>query len=307
MATTASPTDSLDLILRFSTAHPDLLLPVSHSNATTGLDLKQHIRRHLPSPYADARLRLICAGKIVPDDKALGKSLIVAVPPRARADDEKGKGNGKLPVRDAAARVYIHVSVGDSLAPSELAAEKQQAVDAAAALQEDASIRVTPTSQYNATAHAYTTPAPQGFDRLASAGFTAAEVTALRTQFLAIQSHTHTPDTMPQGAALLALEEAWLNSTSTNTASDSPEAGGFGSEDAGGLEDMLYGNLIGFFWPVGAMGWVMREEGVWTRRRQIAVLGGFLVNLTFGFLRYQQPPCRSCQSCADCWLVRFMN
>ena len=57
-----------------------------------------------------------------------------------------------------------------------------------------------------------------------------------------------------------------------------------GAEDAG-LEDMLWGNLIGFFWPIGAFCWLLREEGVWSRRRQIAVFSGVLVNLTFGFLR----------------------
>ena len=94
---------------------------------------------------------------------------------------------------------------------------------------------------------------------------------------------------MPTGADLLALEEQWLDSGSGGGAGGGAGgddgAGGFGSEEAGGLEDMFYGNLIGFFWPLGAMCWLMREEGVWTRRRQIAVLSGFLVNLTFGFLR----------------------
>jgi hypothetical protein len=91
---------------------------------------------------------------------------------------------------------------------------------------------------------------------------------------------------MPTGAELLALEERWLDNGSDATGgSATGDGGGFGAEDAGGLEDMLYGNLIGFFWPIGAMCWLMREEGVWSRRRQIAVLSGFLVNLTFGFAR----------------------
>ncbi|KAI7608837.1 hypothetical protein KC343_g12533 [Hortaea werneckii] len=91
---------------------------------------------------------------------------------------------------------------------------------------------------------------------------------------------------MPSGPDLLALEERWLDSGSNASAGGGEEgAGGFNSEDAGGLEDMLYGNLMGFFWPMGAMFWLMREEGVWSRRKQIAVLSGFLVNITFGFLR----------------------
>ena len=54
---------------------------------------------------------------------------------------------------------------------------------------------------------------------------------------------------------------------------------------AGGLDDILWGNVMGFFWPVGAVVWGFREEGVWSKRRQIAVLTGVLVNLAFSVLR----------------------
>lgn len=53
----------------------------------------------------------------------------------------------------------------------------------------------------------------------------------------------------------------------------------------GALEDMLWGNLMGFFWPVGAAVWLTREEGVWSKRRQVAVVTGVLVNLAFGVMR----------------------
>lgn len=49
---------------------------------------------------------------------------------------------------------------------------------------------------------------------------------------------------------------------------------------------MLWGNVIGFFWPLGALVWGGREEvGVWTERRRVAVLMGVIVNLVFGFAR----------------------
>ena len=51
------------------------------------------------------------------------------------------------------------------------------------------------------------------------------------------------------------------------------------------LEDTLLGNVLGFFWPVGALVWGLREENVWTRRRQISVLTGVLLNMAFGFLK----------------------
>lgn len=286
----------LDLVIRFSTAHPDILLPVPHPSRTTGLFLKQLLRAHLSAPASSSRLRLIHAGKVLPDTLALSKSLHVTTPPSRDDDGRSGKSSakaqGKQPDRDtklpATARVYIHCSVGDTLTPSELAAEATQAQDADAALL--STTPPPPTTTLNAeadpTTTTTTTPAPRGFDRLLTAGFTPAEVATLRTQFLAIQSHAHTPDTMPTGPTLLALEERWLDSGSAPSGTgDEAAAGGFGAEDAGALEDLLYGNLIGFFWPVGAMGWLMREQGVWSRRKQIAVLSGFLVNLTFGFLR----------------------
>ncbi|KAL8655208.1 MAG: hypothetical protein Q9210_001037, partial [Variospora velana] len=120
---------------------------------------------------------------------------------------------------------------------------------------------------------------------------------SLRSQFLALTAHNHTPDTMPSSVAMRRLEERWLD----NSASLAPRANADGSagtgemdnaandddddDGRGALEDMLWGNLLGFFWPVGAAVWLMREEGVWSKRRQLAVVTGVLVNLAFGAMR----------------------
>ncbi|KAK0367370.1 hypothetical protein LTR91_007371 [Friedmanniomyces endolithicus] len=287
---------SLDIVVRFSTSNPDLVIPIVKPSATTGLSLKRQIRAQLDAPASESRLRLIHAGKVLPDPAALSTSINVTRPPPTREDGSKSaRAKGKQPDREiktVASRVYIHCSIGDALTPAELAVEANEAQEADAALLSKPKTSTPTIREQDAsasTSDSTTTPAPRGFDRLLSAGFTPAEVTTLRTQFLAIQSHTHTPDTMPTGPELLALEERWLDSGSNpSTAgggSGGEDAGGFGDEDEGGLEDMLYGNLIGFFWPIGAMGWLMREEGVWSRRKQIAVLSGFLVNLLFGSLR----------------------
>jgi hypothetical protein len=285
----------LDVVVRFSTSNSDLVIAIPNPSSTSALSLKQQIRSQLEGAAASARLRLIHAGKVLQDNVALSKGLNVTIPPPPSTSEGAGKSEkakGKQPVRDAsgpppAARVYIHCSIGDALTSSELASEIKAAEDADKALiSKTSSLNTTPGTQQDGAATSTTTPAPRGFDRLLSTGFTPAEVAALRTQFLAIQAHTNTPDTMPSGPELLALEEQWLDNThSTTSGADGMETGGFGGEEAGGLEDMLWGNLIGFFWPIGAMCWLMREEGVWSRRRQIAVISGFLVNLTFGFLR----------------------
>ncbi|KAK4555601.1 hypothetical protein LTR86_007354 [Recurvomyces mirabilis] len=285
------PTDKipLDIVVRFSTSTPDVVLNVPHPSTTSVVSLKQRIRAQLSAPASESRLRLIHAGK----------SLHGSVPPPIAPSDEEErskseKAKGKQPQRDqaqekkaVAVRVYVHCAIGDVLSATDLAIEATQAQEADEALRSQsptANTTTTSTEDGGAKDASTTTPAPRGFDRLLTAGFTAPEIATLRTQFLAIQAHTHTPDTMPSGPALLALEERWLDNGSHASAAPG-EAGGFEVEDAGGLDDMLWGNLIGFFWPVGAMCWLMREEGVWTRRRQIAVLSGFLINLTFGFLR----------------------
>ena len=295
----ATPDTPLYLVIRFSTSNPDIILQIEKPSTTTILSLKQLIRAHLDAPASTSRLRLIHAGKVLADTAALAKSLHVTLSPPPSDDVQKSeKAKGKQPIRDnndkpfaplaPAPRVYIHCSIGDVLTPADLSSETKAAQEADAAL---ASTKSKPRSLSTSTAQdatstkTTTTPAPRGFDRLLSAGFTPSEVAALRTQFLAIQAHTHTPDTMPTGPELLVLEEQWLDGSASTGADSTTDTGGFGAEDAGGLEDMLYGNLIGFFWPIGAMCWLWREEGVWSRRRQIAVISGFLVNLTFGGLR----------------------
>lgn len=277
----------LELVVRFSTSNPDLILAIDKPSSISILSVKQQMRTQLPEPVPASRLRLIHSGKVLTDTAALSKSVNVTVPPPSTIEESKSaKAKGKLPVRDtaAASRVYVHCSIGDALSSTELAAESKAADEADAALVSKTQPTVSTSTPGSGHDESITTPAPRGFDRLLSAGFTAAEVANLRTQFLAIQSHSHTPDTMPSGSELLALEERWLDNTS-NPAAGSGGDGAGDDEVGGGLEDMLYGNLMGFFWPIGAMMWLMREEGIWSRRRQIAVLSGFLVNLTFGFLR----------------------
>ena len=142
-----------------------------------------------------------------------------------------------------------------------------------------------------------TTPAPRGFDRLLSAGFTPAEVAGLRSQFLAVQSVSRTPDTMPSGAELRELEDRWMDEGSSaamvggggeggeGTVSFADDDGGFGPGSRGAMDDMLWGAVMGFFWPVGCAMWLRREEGVWSWRKGLAVFVGVVVNIAFGAMR----------------------
>jgi hypothetical protein len=309
MAAAAPPEEIVELIIRFTASIADLPLTIEHPYTTTTLSLKQRIREHLPTDLSSNRLRLIHAGKVLPDTSPLSTSLNLTsrVPP----PPPSSKAKGKEPVREngpgpPTIRIYIHCSIGDTLTPSELSSEaatakalEEQLIrsvsrsrrksSSAGTLAEAASgwlrasglSALTPSTSANASST--TTPAPRGFDRLASAGLSQNDIQGLRNTFRAHLAHTHTPDTMPHGSALLALEDRWLD----NSADEGMAGAGISDDDGEGsaLDDMLWGNVIGFFWPLGAIVWGFREEGVWTRRKAIAVFTGVMINLVFGFAR----------------------
>ncbi|KAF2096716.1 hypothetical protein NA57DRAFT_41979 [Rhizodiscina lignyota] len=292
----APPDEVLELIVRFTASIGDVTLTIDAPRRTTGLSLKQLIRKQLPVAYTSRRLRLIYAGKVLPDTESLSASLNLSFHKSNRDLNQNG-AKGKQPVRGSTSpppiKLYIHCSIGDALSEKELADESTAAKAAEQGLLTPAQSASIPIDNARSTddgeRDTSTSSAPRGFDRLLTTGFTATEVAALRTQFLAILSHTHTPDDMPTGTALLALEDRWLDNDTNNGGGSNGigEADGeaWGVDDGRTLDDFLWGNVFGFFWPLGAIVWGFREEGVWTRRRQIAVFTGILINLVFGFAR----------------------
>lgn len=299
-------TDPLLITVRFSASIPDLQLDVPEPETTTGAGLKQLIRAELPKTLSSHRLRLIYAGRGLEDTTALTLSLKLppspSRSPRPAADysddpDSPENGKGKQAVRDTRPRLYIHCSIGDiALSEADLASEasvastillKQKQTSAKSSLNASLLSTAQPRPQPEST-----TPAPRGFDRLLSAGFTAAEVTALRSQFLAVQSVSRTPDTMPTGEQLRDLEDRWMDegSTAAQVQGLGGEGGG-GDEDGigtgsrGAMDDMLWGAVMGFFWPIGCAMWLRREEGVWSWRKGVAVCVGVIVNASFGAIR----------------------
>jgi len=320
METTVELPDQLvHLIIRFASSIPDLSLTVGSPSTITTLSLKQLIRSHLSPNEACARIRLIYAGKVLPDSAPLSGSLRLPAPQRP-VETHNGNGlasrsKGKQPVPGPsleAKNYYIHCSLGDALSPSELSEEatlartteaslKSQLVTSASArhagsgsADDDDGTRRRRGRRNNSTTAAPADPSPQGFDRLLSAGFTAEEVADLRMRFQQNLSYTHTPDTMPSSLAeIRALEDRWLDSgVGDGSAALMGEGdGGWGEGFAvsdGGLDDMLWGYLTGFFWPLGALVWGFREEGVWSRRRQLAVAMGVVLNAVFGFMKWSQ-------------------
>ena len=272
---------ALRVTVRFTTSIPDLLLDIPDPEGTTAIALKHLIRTQLVAPTNKHRFRLIHSGKLLKDDDLLSAVLKIPPPP-PRAPDPKGKGKAvELPNP----RVYINCSIGDALSTTELSAE---AVAATAESTKSRKERDTSGDRKNGNLSQSTAPALRGFDRLLSGGFTPAEVNQLRLQFLSIQSNIHTPDTMPSPDTLRRMEDAWIDDNAGNTGAGAAEGGfDFGDDGLGGgaLDDLLWGNIMGFLWPLGCIGWIIREGGVWSRRRQIAVFTGFVLSITFGMLR----------------------
>lgn len=297
--------DPLLLTVRFSASIPDVFLDIATPETTTAAGLKQLIRKYLPSNLSTHRLRLIYAGRGLED--AIPLTISLRLPPSARTSrpkNDEGSNNkkGKEPVR-AKPRLYIHCSIGDIvLSETDLAEE----TDAASTLLRkrddslDQKYAMKQKQKQEQQQASTTIPAPRGFDRLLTAGFTAAEVTALRSQFMAVQSVSRTPDTMPSGAELHELEDRWLDEGTTagsaatgggdgaggdGGASFADDDGGFGAGSRGAIDDMLWGAVMGFFWPVGCAMWLRREEGVWSWRKGLAVFVGVVINAAFGAMR----------------------
>jgi len=137
---------------------------------------------------------------------------------------------------------------------------------------------------------------------LLQAGFTAAEVNQLRLQFRSIQAARHTPDTMPSPDTLRGMEDAWIDNNNTGGppgmgggSGGQGGGGGWGDEEGGGddmaaglgglLDTLVKGMFVGFMFPLGSVGWLIREEGLWSRRWQVFASFGVVFSFTIGLIR----------------------
>ncbi|KAK0626324.1 DUF2407 C-terminal domain-containing protein, partial [Immersiella caudata] len=275
-------------------------------------------RNNAASAAARGRLRFIHGGKILPDHAALSSVLkpLPPPPPAPSSNPSDPKGKGKHVEGRQLQRVYVNCSIGDELSPAELAVEAAAAAEIPPPPPASPFLRSTPStplpsgratgmqldtgSGLGIRSTGTTQRAPRGFDRLLTAGFTSAEVNQLRLQFRSIQAQRHTPDTMPSPDTLRTMEDAWIDSNgagaggggggaATGAGAGGEEGAEAGGDDAFGLnaviDAMIKGMFIGFVFPLGAIGWLLREEGIWPKRMQVFVSLGFLLSLSVGIVR----------------------
>ncbi|RGP78438.1 conserved membrane [Fusarium longipes] len=257
----------LHLTIRFSTSQPDLELDISSPQSTTVLALKHLLRTSLSSR---SRLRLIYQGRILPDASALS-SVLKAPPPPPRNDDPKGKGKA---VEGAnLTRVYVNCSIGDELTSEELDKEKEEALKPPEDVNGDDS---KPTKS--------TRPRPRGFDRLLQSGITPSEIATLRTQFNSIHTAGFTPDAMPSPDTLRNMEDAWIDNNADGLPSGSNPLEDENAGMASVLDVLIKAMIVGFFFPLGSLAWLLRQEGIWSKRWQIFVGFGVVFSLCIGFI-----------------------
>ncbi|CAG9938569.1 unnamed protein product [Clonostachys rosea f. rosea IK726] len=273
-------TPPLCLTIRFSNSLPDLNLDIPSPESTTILGLKRLLRSKIDSRNG---LRLIYQGRLLADSSALSSVLKPPLqpPPTPNQDHHDPKGKGKAKAEDDALspplRIYVICSIADDeLSQPELDAEAA-AADLPPALDQDA---LSGSAQPKPS----TRPRPQGFDRLLASGFTSSEVSTLRTQFASIHADHYPPDAPPSPDTLRGLEDSWIDSSAFGQGL-ATTAGG--REDAWGLgqavdDIFISAMMIGFFWPLGSLTWLLRQEGLWNDKWRIFIVAGAVLSLLVG-------------------------
>ncbi|KAL2206025.1 hypothetical protein CC79DRAFT_1398000 [Sarocladium strictum] len=278
----SSSSSTLHVTIRFSNSYPDLDLDIPSPECTSVLGLKYLLRTSIAS---HSRLRLIYRGRLLADTAAL--SSVLQQPPPLPASqshqtehvDPSGKGKARLDpppsLPPIIQRVYVNCSIGDELSAEELEEERE-----AAALPPDNSA----ATSSGAAPPTSTRPRPRGFDRLLQSGFTSTEISTLRTQFASIHNERFASDALPSPDTMRGLEDAWID----NNAGEGPNnAAARAFEDEGStmatvLDVLIRGMMIGFFFPLGSMTWLLRQEGIWSEKWQIFVGSGVVLSLTVG-------------------------
>ncbi|GAA5877416.1 hypothetical protein JCM16303_003324 [Sporobolomyces ruberrimus] len=161
--------------------------------------------------------------------------------------EAKGKDRENNGLSEAAEQIWLHCSVGDVIEDEEVVTELPSATE-------------------------QTTPL-QGFDRLREAGFSEEEIENMRAEFRERSNVADDDDAEHQRA----LEEQWMSGMTGQE-----EASG-DSTGTGHYVTLFKGVCVGFFMPFLPL-FFFRTQ-VFSRRMQMAIVLGILINLGFGLLR----------------------
>ncbi|KAJ7497022.1 DUF2407 ubiquitin-like domain-containing protein [Mycena latifolia] len=258
------PSESRDLIIRFTEGTPDLTVVVAEHD--TLRDVKNLIRSLRPQ-LKDRRLRFIHSGRLLADTTLLYSWL-------AALDEKQRQTSGEDDSTPVSPTTWMHCSVGREIEDG----EDEEGIEQKAQLQ----------------------PA-RGFDRLASVGFSEADIANFRQQFHSqsasnyLDTDFETEEEYDEHAR--SLEEEWIDSLdSAGTASLSQSA-------SANNPAFLQGLLLGFFFPLIPFFFfrnshpppVFWEDGtsyeptgnvIFSKFMQMGLVVGFLINILFGTWRF---------------------
>ncbi|KAL1917631.1 uncharacterized protein VTP21DRAFT_4024 [Calcarisporiella thermophila] len=110
-----------------------------------------------------------------------------------------------------------------------------------------------------------------GFDRLREAGFSEEDIRNIRTQFHQLHGTSVNGEINEQ---TLNMEEDWIENAG-ETLPDGTVQGAY--------YDMVIGLLFGFFMGLIVLFWF--KEQAFSRRQQMGIVAGLLINISFGILR----------------------
>lgn len=240
--------ERIQVVIRFSNSSiQDLQLPLVKLDDLSIGWLRQSVRSSI-NDLSQKRLRFIHSGKVLTPTTNFKEEFLKM--------QKFNKDNAEFDKR-----FYIHCLIGDVLNAEEL--KKENEMD-------------------NKVQEQSTTPAPVGFDRLASAGFSQEDISALREQFRQLYGDLPTNEDGNGNRDIRQLEERWIDSS----VNEADEFNGLnaGSSHLGGNEDLLIGILIGCLLGVLSL-FLLKEEQLFSKRQRMAIVAGFIVNFSFALVR----------------------
>ncbi|KAH9969818.1 DUF2407 C-terminal domain-containing protein [Russula dissimulans] len=265
-----------ELMVRFTEGVQDLLLHVTEHE--TVRDVKAEIREARPQ-LQRRRLRLVHAGRLLTDRTQL-TSWLGTLEERQQRAASKGKGKDEpdtsiLPSAPPSVP-WLNCSVGPQLADGEEDGEV-----------EPQETQIKPL---------------RGFDRLTAAGFSEDDIQNFRRQFHSRSAADYLataefPTDEEYEEHARALEEQWIDALGSG---GGPTGGS--TESNSRARAVLNGIIIGFFFPLlpffflrapkPAAFWdsgqalETPESTVFSRRMQMGLVVGFIMNVMFGTWRY---------------------
>lgn len=89
---------------------------------------------------------------------------------------------------------------------------------------------------------------------------------------------------MPSPDTLRNMEDAWIDNNAGGIPSETNPLEDEYTGMASLLEIMFRAMMVGFFFPLGSLAWLLREQDLWSKRWRLFVGFGVVFSLSIGFI-----------------------